>query len=195
METQPVNLKKRWTGRDRFTLLRLCEKYDMQEMAKKLGRTQNSIRNMLHKEGVGYRRATVCVQEFCRQSGYSYKQVHRAKKELGQVWGRASNRPKSKYTITDAQIEEICEFFKKDKNPDKPFGHLFWKYVDRRDDGHWLWTGTKVFSVCRDGKQYSFRPSRLAWILVRMVWPDEGQQVFRKCHVEDCINPAHCELK
>lgn len=196
MEQVAANTRRKWSGRDRFKLLRLCEEKTLEEVGKELGRSAGAIRNRLHLIGVKIHSSTLYLTEFCRRTGYDYKQVKKARDALGQTWRKLGNKKRSRFMITEEQANEICEFFKSDSFPVEPFGNRLWKFVDKRSDGHWIYSGAKVFTVAVGRGEYkSYRPSRLAWMLTKDVELSEKQKVVVKCHVDGCINPDHCELE
>jgi hypothetical protein len=70
----------------------------------------------------------------------------------------------------------------------------FWRKVDKRSDGCWLWTGSLTDS---GHGRYDFdgetvRVHRLTWILARQRdIPDWMVIRHFMCHNERCCNPAH----
>ena len=79
----------------------------------------------------------------------------------------------------------------------------FWKWVDRRGpDDCWLWIGSKGlpnpcgmvygnFGVTlTDGRSYSYRAHRFAWMLSNGQLP-KGLVVMHRCDTPLCCNPSH----
>lgn len=74
----------------------------------------------------------------------------------------------------------------------------FFKYVDKRDDGCWLWTGARgsntgrmpygVFRV----KHHNIYAHRWSYIHTNSAVPD-GLQLDHLCRNTLCVNPAHLE--
>lgn len=77
----------------------------------------------------------------------------------------------------------------------------FWRYVERRADGCWLWTGAVFGSkpgqygsfwdgTYRNGRPVKVRAHRFAYALLVDAIPD-GLEVCHHCDVPLCVNPDH----
>jgi hypothetical protein len=71
----------------------------------------------------------------------------------------------------------------------------FWRLVDMRADGHWIWRGqTEMTNGCVTqfyyiGAKRRMTPRQLAYQLIHCRACDG--RLYRQCDVEACMNPAH----
>lgn len=73
-----------------------------------------------------------------------------------------------------------------------PAHERFWRYVDKRPDGCWLWTGGLCcgYGIFRLSHGASFRAHRYSYELHRGAIPRD-LQVCHRCDVRNCVNPDH----
>ena len=70
----------------------------------------------------------------------------------------------------------------------------FWRKVDKRDDGCWIWTGslTDTGHGRYDFAGESVRVHRLTWVMARQQdIPDWMKIRHLMCDTKPCCNPAH----
>lgn len=70
----------------------------------------------------------------------------------------------------------------------------YWKFVDKRDDGCWLWTGAKT----NGGYGHFWRGDRQVvahrWSYEHLVGPvPDGLDLDHLCRNRSCVNPDHLE--
>jgi hypothetical protein len=72
------------------------------------------------------------------------------------------------------------------------FEQRFKKYVNKQDDGCWLWTGavTKGYGKFRMGKT-NMNAQRAAWVLFKKDTNIKGKVICHTCDVPLCVNPDH----
>lgn len=118
--------KRRWSKAEVFRLYLFAERYGPRLIAKKMKRSltevQYKIRHLQLKT-----RSEVYSQVRAREvTGYHEYQLQRARDALGQVWRREvfrrdGTRPKTRFTITQKQLDALCEHLKTDP----------WKYTKK----------------------------------------------------------------
>lgn len=76
----------------------------------------------------------------------------------------------------------------------------FWDHVEI-GDGCWTWTGAKsrdgygLFTVVGSGPfRRTVQAHKYAWMMLRGVAPQDGQEFDHTCHNRACINPDHLRV-
>jgi hypothetical protein len=84
----------------------------------------------------------------------------------------------------------------------------FWLKVEKRDDGHWIWKGTRdtpkrknfAYGLTRrnlilHGVDSNIHSHRIAWELVKGERLPSSARLFNSCGVSLCVNPDHWHRK
>lgn len=109
-----------WCQRDVFELYRLVERYGPKVIAKKMGRSKAEITYKLRHLKLHTRTEVYSQWRAWKATGYHPYQLNRAKRALGQIWmreifrRRKGARPKVRFTITQKQLDALCEYMKTD---------------------------------------------------------------------------------
>jgi len=111
--------KRRWTTGEVFKLYLHAERYGPSIIAKKLNRTVEEIRRKTQRLRIGTRTEVYSEREAKKETGYHEYQLHRARAALGQEWkvelfSGPGRRPKKRYTITQRQLNDLCDYLKTD---------------------------------------------------------------------------------
>lgn len=104
-----------WTKQEDNVLI---ENADSAYITSKLpGRSLEAIRKRARELGFFLFQGTWTLQKICRETGYNWKQVQRAKKSLKQAWKKESGGKSSRFVIQDWQVDAIVEFLANEKTP------------------------------------------------------------------------------
>ena len=77
-----------------------------------------------------------------------------------------------------------------------PTHRRFVEQIEKRDDGHWYWTGSTdglgrgTFQAVGD----KFLANRVSWMIANRR-KAEGFQILPTCGVDECIHPEHLSAK
>lgn len=112
-------VKRKWTKREIGDLYLFVERYGPHIIAKKLGRTLWEVRRKTQHLKIRTRTEVYSEQRAKKVSGYHEYQLQRARFALKQIWKMETfqgpgKRPKKRYTITQKQLDEMCEYLKTD---------------------------------------------------------------------------------
>lgn len=104
----------RWTKREAQQLLMGAGAFGIAWLqAQTKGRSYYALMSKARRMGLGgFTRGALSFAEVMRQTGYSRKQLFRARDALNQKWKRTG--PLGDYLITDDQLDEIVEWLKHD---------------------------------------------------------------------------------
>ena len=82
----------------------------------------------------------------------------------------------------------------------KPLKEIFWAKVEKSDDGHWYWRGSKTADghgrmniYVAPGKRKHTTAHRISWELHKGPIPEKAL-VCHSCDRSDCVNPDHLYL-
>ena len=103
---------KAWTAQDNYKLLTLCERYTLDEISKRLGRGREAVKQQMLKRGLRPRTEVYSMSGAARATGYHRVQLERARDALGMNWHWNKHGTKGLWTITQKQLDEMCEYLK-----------------------------------------------------------------------------------
>jgi hypothetical protein len=106
---------RRWTKAEVWELMRLCERYGLAEIARRLNRNQWSIWSKMRDQGLRVRMAVYSQKSATEATGYAISQLHRARKALGQHWRQEKYNRITRYTILERQLEELTDWLRQEQ--------------------------------------------------------------------------------
>jgi hypothetical protein len=70
----------------------------------------------------------------------------------------------------------------------------FWNKVEKKEDGCWLWTGSKRagYGRFRMGEK-CIDAHRVSWSFINGEIP-KGKVIMHKCDIPACVNPTHLQI-
>ena len=86
-------------------------------LSKLPGRSLESVRKRARKFGFFLFQGTWTLQRICRETGYNWKQVQRAKEALNQKWHKESRNGRSRFIIDEEQVEKLTQYLKEEPTP------------------------------------------------------------------------------
>ena len=101
-----------WTKREQFQLMTYSEKYGIQKLMELMGRSKDSIFSQVKQMGLRLRCDVYSLNSACKATGYHYTQLERARDALGQLWRWERFRGFGRFTISQNQLEALCEYLK-----------------------------------------------------------------------------------
>jgi hypothetical protein len=104
-----------WTKAELWELMRLCERYGLEETAQHLGRHRWSVWSKMRQLGLRVRMDVNSLRGASRSTGYSISQLHRARKALGQKWKRERYNHLIIYTIFGRQLTALTDWLRDEK--------------------------------------------------------------------------------
>jgi len=108
-----------WTKREVADLYLYVERYGPHIISKKLNRTLWEVRRKTQHLRIKTRTEVYSEQRAKKVTGYHEYQLQRARFALKQIWRVETftgpgKRPKKRFTITQKQLDEMCEYLKTD---------------------------------------------------------------------------------
>lgn len=102
-----------WTTQEVYFLRRYFGRKPINWLALRLNRTTNAVWCRANKLNLTSKGKTHALSDLIRDTGYNWKQLLKAKKELEQEWERHKKKKGSKYLVTDEQKEELLRHLAK----------------------------------------------------------------------------------
>lgn len=104
---------RRWTKEEIRFLKRHLGREPVDWIAKRLRRTPNAIWCKANDIGISPSDFSHALVDIIRDTGYNWKQILKAKKELKQKWKRRKKKKGSRYYITEDQKQELLRHLAK----------------------------------------------------------------------------------
>lgn len=104
-----------WTRAENWKLYSLAEKYGAEDIARIMRRPLGTIKKKLTQQKIRTLTDMYSLKRASEETGYCRIQLRRAKDALGQAWAVHGGKVYPRYRITPRQLDELCEWLKKEK--------------------------------------------------------------------------------
>ena len=108
-----TKVSRPWTQEELNTLIFKSERMSLQQLADAVGRPYHAVRKQLIKMDIKPLCGVFSLKQACDVTGYTDRQLKRAKVGLQQDWRKAGHR----VVISEKQLRILCDWLKNEGNP------------------------------------------------------------------------------